>query len=326
MGTPPLNETSINPKLYVRYVDDIFAVFDKHSSSETFLDHLNKQHKNMRFTLEKSTNSLPFLDTEIEIIDDRFESWVYRKATNTNVMLNANAVCPLSWKKGLLFGALHRAKMICSNQDLFMSEIKKLKEIFWKNGYSESFFTQIYQSFEQKQSVSNVDVNSEADFKYIFKIPFLGGVSHKFKDKITSLFFNDLRININPIFTTFKVQNYFVLKSRTPRLLASNVVYKFSCLCDTNITYIGKTKRHLMVRCLEHLEFEKKKPESEVKVHLNDCDICKNANYENFEILKKCKTDLETKVYEAFAINKEQPKLNKNLFNKGSLFTLKVYA
>ena len=153
----------------MRYVDDIFAVFDKHSSSETFLDHLNKQHKNMRFTLEKSTNSLPFLDTEIEIIDDKFESWVYRKATNTNVMLNANAVCPLSWKKGLLFGALHRAKMICSNQDLFMSEIKKLKEIFWKNGYSESFFTQIYQSFEQKQSVSNMDVNSEADFKYIFK-------------------------------------------------------------------------------------------------------------------------------------------------------------
>ena len=25
-----------------------------------------------------------------------------------------------------------------------------------------------------------------------------------------------------------------------PRFLMSNVVYKFTCLCDTNVTYIGK--------------------------------------------------------------------------------------
>ena len=92
--------------------------------------------------------------------------------------------------------------------------------------------------------------------KYIFKIPYVGNISHEFKSQMVKLFYNELRIDILPVFNTFKVSNYFSLKSVTPKLLTSNVVYKFTCLCDTNITYIGKTKRHLMVRGLEHWEIK----------------------------------------------------------------------
>ena len=106
-------------------------------------------------------------------------------------------------------------------------------------------------------------MESNKDFKYIFKVT----LSHEFRNKIIKLFYNDLRINITPVFTKLKVSDYLSLKSLAPKLITSNVVYKFMCLCDANLTYIGKTKRHLMVRCLEHLEYEKPKPESEIKVH-----------------------------------------------------------
>ena len=79
------------------------------------------------------------------------------------------------------------------------------------------------------------------------------------------------------------------------------------------------------MRCLENLEFDKSKPESEIKSHLQSCDICKNASPQNFEILKKCRSDRETKINEALFIKNENPKLNKNLFNKGSFYTLKLY-
>ena len=85
----------VNPKLYLRYVDDIFAVFDKDVPYDKFLSHINNQHPNIKFTVEKTINSLPFLDTEININGDNFESWVYRKPTNTGVVLNFNAICPL---------------------------------------------------------------------------------------------------------------------------------------------------------------------------------------------------------------------------------------
>ena len=48
------NDSSIKPKLYVRYVDDIFAVFDKDLRFQPFLNHINNQHANIKFTVEES--------------------------------------------------------------------------------------------------------------------------------------------------------------------------------------------------------------------------------------------------------------------------------
>ena len=139
------------------------------------------------------------------------------------------------------------------------------------------------------------------------------------------LFNCELSVTICPVFNTFKVANYFSLKPQTPKQLLSNVVYKYTCLCDANLTYIGKTKRHLIVRSLEHLGYENIEPKSKVKTHLMGCEICKKAKFENFDIVKKCNSDYEAKISEAMSIKKETPSLNKNLFNSGSFYTLKVY-
>ena len=52
---------------------------------------------------------------------------------------------------------------------------------------------------------------------------------------------------------TCKVGNYFNLKSNTPALLLSNVVYRFSCPCDAGLTDIDKSTRHVVTRAKEHL-------------------------------------------------------------------------
>ena len=44
--------------LYLKYVDNIFAVFEDEQDCSEFLNLLNKQHSNITFTVEKSTNSL----------------------------------------------------------------------------------------------------------------------------------------------------------------------------------------------------------------------------------------------------------------------------
>ena len=57
------------PNLYLRYIDDIYAVFDGDSACTQFLDILNSQHKDIKFTLEKNTNreNLAFLDVQIKL-------------------------------------------------------------------------------------------------------------------------------------------------------------------------------------------------------------------------------------------------------------------
>ena len=54
-------------KIYLRYVDDIFAIFDDNLSITKFLNLLNKQRSNMQFTMEKSMQALPFLDVHVQI-------------------------------------------------------------------------------------------------------------------------------------------------------------------------------------------------------------------------------------------------------------------
>ena len=51
------------PKLYERYVDDIFVMFRSRDYVKKSVDYMNTKHLNVRFTLEiKDQNSIPFID------------------------------------------------------------------------------------------------------------------------------------------------------------------------------------------------------------------------------------------------------------------------
>ena len=60
-------------------MDDIFAVSDNKTPVDSFLAHFNGQHPNKNSTIEEGTTFLPFLDTQIRITVDFFESWTFRK-------------------------------------------------------------------------------------------------------------------------------------------------------------------------------------------------------------------------------------------------------
>ena len=64
-----MQQPSLNciPHLYLRYVDDVFCVFDSNSKVQSFLNFLNNLHPNLKFTCEIGQQSLPFLDTVIHI-------------------------------------------------------------------------------------------------------------------------------------------------------------------------------------------------------------------------------------------------------------------
>ena len=77
-------------KLYVRYIDDVFAVFDDVNACSSFLNILNSQHDNIKFTIEKSTNTLQFLDVDIKISENTVDTSVWRKPTNTGLFLKGH--------------------------------------------------------------------------------------------------------------------------------------------------------------------------------------------------------------------------------------------
>ena len=74
---------NFKPVYYKRYVDDIFALFNKPEHAQFFLEYMNKKHKNMKFSIETEINgSLSFLDVKIFRENDKFVTSVFSTSTS----------------------------------------------------------------------------------------------------------------------------------------------------------------------------------------------------------------------------------------------------
>ena len=200
--------------------------------------------------------------------------------------------------------------------------------MFFSNGYPYWFFNKILRHFLNDDNNINKHNSSETDPKICYvTIPFIGKESRRFGNRLAKLLHTVFDVKVSVIYKTFKTGNYFQLKSRTPLNLCSNVVYKFTCSCDSNLTYIGKSSRHLSTRVREHLNLADPRENSAIKQHIISCNCCSNIRYDlnSFTVLKHCKSDFYAKIHEALLIKKHRPGLNKQLHAHGSSFLLNLY-
>ena len=326
------SDVSCKPTFYKRYVDDVFAIFKSEEDRDSFFSLLNTAHPNLKFTMEVSTNSLPFLDTTVSINKNRFETRVYRKPTNTGILLNYKSVAPRRWKKSLICCMLMRALRISSNLKLFESELEIIRETFLKNSYPSDMIEKAINDFVTSHKVCEgcfedvskpVRQEKGADKRQVyFRIPFVGKPSSRLQRRIQNNLQGD-DLDVKVAFCTTKVGEYFNLKSRCSRLFTANVVYKFTCSNDSNTTYLGETKRQLFERILEHRGKDKK---SAVLHHLYECNHCQNNDIvTSFEIVQRCSAK-NIGSTEALLISKHRPSLNTQLGpGKGAMVSLTLY-
>ena len=76
------------PLFYIRYVDDIFAIFSQITHVDSFFNFINSIDKNLQFTTEfPSSSDLPFLDTNILLTNNSFSITSYVKPSNTGLAI-----------------------------------------------------------------------------------------------------------------------------------------------------------------------------------------------------------------------------------------------
>ena len=316
-----------HPKFYARYVDDVYCVFQCRVNYQRFMDTLNSLHPNITFTVEVGSNKLPFLDVEVELVDTQINTWVYRKNTNTNVIMNFTDITPKSWKAGLVKCFLNRALNVCSSSYLFQKEVKFLKSLFLENSYTSSFFETVYDAFmsNQRRNILEETREETEQRRIIIKLPFLGRCSKIFAKDFRSLIEDTFDVQLSVAYTSLKLQSCFQLKNQTPFAFLSNVVYRYDCVSDPCLFYIGQTTRHLVERAREHLEYADKN--SAIGAHISTCQSCRSSNLSvsNFTVLKRCRTKFETKIFEALLIQKLHPTLNTQVATDQTGFLMKVF-
>ena len=175
------------------------------------------------------------MDVQVKLLNDGYETNVWRKSTNIGLLLNFNAMCPKTWKSEWIMCFLHRAKNICSNYELYLKEVQKLRLIFNNDGYSNWFIDNTLKKFEEQSAAKINSQKTEKDFFFTLGLPYFGTSSSQFAKKLSVLVKRKFDVDINVYCTTFKTGFYFQLKCSTPLSLMSNVVYKFNCSCEARL-------------------------------------------------------------------------------------------
>ena len=114
-----------------------------------------------------------------------------------------------------------------------------------------------------------------------------------------------------------------MFKDRIPFNVRLHLLYRYSC-SSCNSAYVGKSKRHFMVRVYEHLGISLRtgsrftfnpnnKNNSAILSHINT--KCKNhiSSIEDFSIIGSAKTDEQLCIKESLLIQKLSPYLNYNV-------------
>ena len=144
------NKYNLNkPKFYLRYVDDILAVFDNEQDSLSFLNFLNNSHPNIKFTKEKQINhSIAFLDVFISTINNKnLTLQTYHKSTYTGLLSNFKSFASFSYKNSLIKCLIDRLLKICNNWNSFHNDIENIKSNLIKNAYPPFLLNKVIKKY-----------------------------------------------------------------------------------------------------------------------------------------------------------------------------------
>ena len=306
------------PLFYRRYVDDIFAVFDNENDAMNFLNFLNKQHPNIKFTFEKQVqDKLPFLDILIDNSSTSLVTSVYHKQTYTGLLTNFLSFTPFAYKTGLIKCLIDRAFKINNTWSGFHKDKEEIFKTLLKNMYPLDLLNKTCKNYLDKKFQSRIERNAqereenEPPRVRYFKLPYIGKFSDSAQKKINFLskkFCKNSKIKL--VFTTFKTKNYFSSKDRFPSNLSSYVVYEFNC-AGCNSCYIGETHRHLPTRIDEHFRTDQK---SHIYKHIRKNMECfERVTPECFSILDTATTKFQLKLKEGMYIGWKKPNLNRQV-------------
>ena len=312
------NLIKLGVKYWFRYVDDTFIIINEKNQAEIILEFLNKQHKTIKFTMEKESEKiLNFLDVKIKRNDDfTFSTSTYHKPTFTGVMLNWNSLTSIKYKKGLISCLLDRSNKICSSVQQKIIEMEEIRNLLAKNNFPAHIIQKEFDKFEKYKQL-NVDkiINPEEKIKYL-SLPYINDKSETIARKIQETVKNHFQnVNLRVAFKSpATLSSHFPFKDKIadPSKL-SNVIYHLKCKnCEND--YIGLSTRIWSHRRREH-ETDKKS-----HVYQHHIQPGHEIDFDNVEILDRADSERKLEYKEMLYIRKLKPTLNKQ--KESELFTL----
>ena len=162
-----LASRDILPSVWLRFLDDIFMVWD-HSleSLHCFVDALNSFHPSIKFTYTVSSEKVNFLDVTVSKSNNLdFVTEVYVKPTNIHQYVEYSSCHPKSCKNGIPFSQCKRYRRIISDDDKFNESVSQLRDFFLEHNYPANV---VDHALDQISSLSQEQALRRAAAKTLF--------------------------------------------------------------------------------------------------------------------------------------------------------------
>ena len=298
------------PSLWKRFVDDTFTIIKKEDRS-SFLQHLSSIHQNIKFTCEevRDDGSMPFLDILVTLKEDgSLSTSVFRKPTHTDLYLQWDSHHTISSKYSVAGTLYHRAKTICSDQQLQKKEEDHLCQALQKCRYPIWAINRARIKSQNPTGRTNSNNNNQTGQKKTINkniymvVPYQQGLSERFKNTCQ-------KCGVQVHFKGGQTIKDLLMapKDKDPITNKSGVIYRFKCSEDgCEEEYIGESARTLAERFKEH-----QKSPSPFHDH---CNISGHkADINNFNIIGREDQSLTRAIKEALFIRVNDPSLNRNI-------------
>ena len=181
-----------------------------------------------------------FLFIGIEIIKNgtELETRVYRKATNTNLLLHFQSYVVKRYKTGLLKTMLHRAYALSSTKEAFNEECAKLRSIFSRLDNPIGLINSTINTFIQNiaaQPEKNTDGGNTIRIVFPFKDQIAANAVRRQLRDLS----NKIAFTLQPIFVSKKLEQDIKPKEIKPSIVSRQcVVYKFAWICVMQIMLV----------------------------------------------------------------------------------------
>jgi hypothetical protein len=303
-----LKRRKLFPKLWVRYVDDVFAIVHK-DKIEDLMSLLNAQCPSIKFTCEiEKEGVLPFLDVEVRRTEDnQLQFKVFRKPTNTQRFIVNESHHSRQHKMSAFNSMMHRAVNIPMNDEDQKAEFAYIYEAAKINGYDDSQIQKLQTKHQNKKLIKQHTTLSpiEKEIPRFASIPFFPSITHR----LTRLF---SKYNIQMVHTNNqKLKNRLGSpKDKTPTLQKSGI-YEITCNgCDS--VYVGQTKRNIHKRFKEHMHHVTKNEPMKSSVahhilqHIGERPHTHTISIDNLRLLQQVDKPWKLNVYESLHIHKHK--------------------
>lgn len=294
-----LRKKGLLPRIWWRYVDDIFAVIKK-GEEEKLLELLNNQYHTIKFTIEKESNGdLAFLDVLVCRREERLEFDIYRKPTNVPRFIPADSHCPEAHKQAAFNSMVFRLCKLPLNALRYMNELNYIKQTALLNGYKtelvEKLVTHHARRIKKHESTTlYVQSQQLENEKRRVSMQFAPEVTNKLKRVFA-------HHNIDLVFkTSNKLKNKLGSTKDKTDVGQKGGIYKIECE-NCELIYIGQTKRNIETRFKEHINV-RRPVKSAVGEHIIEYNHC--IKREGLQLVKNVTADWQLDAYESLFMHK----------------------